>query len=226
MTRQNEDDLVSQIEQTLKETGFDPFTLLPLSTTHFPETFNTPMGTLSLPAPTHPSAISAPVPGLTIQMQPTFASSSSQSNLKETPIRNSPLKPVPETRKRKHRIEQKSKKIMMEKKPEKVTQSVSSNSTQLTLQTRSDVLSFAQATELLLSHYDNDIAPHVFANSENGKRFKLALHRKLIPKIFLSITSKLDPNILISHDDLSSLALVIYPQIGFYSFESAPSSSS
>lgn len=225
MEKSNEDDLVRQIEQNLQDNGFDPFTLLPLSTPHFPETCNQPMGTLSLPPPSHPSVISAPVPGQTIQMPPTCGSSSSRSNRKQTQIKRSSLKTVPEKGKRKYKMDQRRKKVMRIKTPATATQPVQTNSNHLTLQQRSDVLSLTEATDLLLSHYDTDLAPHVSAKNESGKKYKLALHRKLIPKFLQSITSNLDPNVLLSHEDLANLSLVIFPQIGFYSFEFSPSSS-
>lgn len=86
-----------------------------------------------------------------------------------------------------------------------------------------DNITFAQATELLINHYDSDLSIHVFANSEIEKTFKVNLHRKLIPHIFQKLTSNSDPNALIHYDVLTSYALIIYPLLGFYTYNAADS---
>lgn len=254
MQSHTEEDLVRRIEQDLRATGFDPVTLLPVTSCFPPDprqsmgwhVVSNPsqlMGTLSLPAPTLPSVISAPVPWVmdAPASQPPVSVRTSTHVSSMLPQSAKPKK----QRKRRvnvaEAVKEKAKKRERLRKRKSVTEnSIPETSVGLSTTTRMlapkpsnlppttlptmnppDNITFAQATELLINHYDSDLSMNVFANSEIEKKFKVNLHRKLIPQIFQKLSSNSDPNALIHHDVLTSYALVIYPLLGFYSYNAA-----
>lgn len=73
-----------------------------------------------------------------------------------------------------------------------------------------------EALKLLIDLYNTDLVSLVTAHSENLKTLKIRLHRSALSKIFKSFFSNYNPTAHISFDSLSSIALSIFSQLGFY----------